>query len=139
MSRTQGFSTISMAMLLLLPGSLMLNGLQQYLSMQRVAVNSESRAIKAFAQASVALEWASRQPWQPEEQWQCRVVDMQPGRGCVLRLTQQRVVVVGQSAEDTGGLTLWRGAISDGDKLSVTSQGWSDFCPLREPGRCLLP
>lgn len=139
MNRATGFSTIGMAMMLLLPGTLMLGSLQRQLSAHGFAVASESHAIRAFAQAEAALAWATYQRWQPDDQWQCRAAENGPGRTCIRRTDKHRVMLAGQSGTEGNAITLWQAAILENGSVSATSHGWSDFCPFREVGKCTLP
>lgn len=57
MNRQRGVSSLAMVLMLLLLGSLMLQGLNQAQRQQLAMVNDEARALRKMASVHSALQW----------------------------------------------------------------------------------
>ena len=62
MNAERGVSSLAMVLMLLVLGSLMLQGLNQAQRQRLAMVNDESLAIQRTAQAHSALQWGIHQP-----------------------------------------------------------------------------
>lgn len=133
MNRQRGMSSLALALLLLVLGTLILTGLNQQLTTFSALVGGESRSLQQQATVQSALEWGRVQSWSSEPQVQCK--NKSAWRVCLRQLSEARLLLI---AGDSG-LLLWRaGEIVDG-KIRFSPHGWSDFCPLKEGALCQLP
>lgn len=126
---------MALVLLLLLLGSLMLNGLNQRQHTHTQRITSESRAIRNLADAHSALEWGRMQTWQMQPPMQCRKHNRQPWRACLRIFADQTLVLIAAS----GSETLWRSGAIRESNVTFSPRGWSDFCPFKEPGQCQMP
>lgn len=135
MNRQQGMSSLAMVLLILLLGSLLLNGLNQ----QRVAhirrVTTESVSLRQYAGVQSAMEWGRVQQWHSEPALQCLSHPGEPWQVCLRILADNRVLLAAASGEQR----LWRGGHIERNEVVFSPHGWSDFCPLKETALCELP
>lgn len=135
MNRQRGMSSLALVLLILLLGSLMLNGLNQQRVIHIRRVSTESQSLRHYAAVQSAMEWGRTQKWHTEPVLQCQQHPGEPWRLCLRVLVENRVLLIAGSGEQR----LWRrGRIELGEVL-FSPRGWSDFCPLKETGLCELP
>lgn len=146
--RQQGYSTISMLMLLMLFGMLMLKGLNGQLTTQVKIYGDERRYLNAYNQALSSIAWALSQRWALQKhQWQCQINASDGLSACVQQMDDGRVLIRGSgklssSESDLALFQLSRrgdGLSEEGDsrvKLNSTAYGSIDFCPLKQPAEC---
>ncbi len=134
MNRQRGMSSLALVLLLLLLGSLMLQGQnqQQRALYRRVAV--ETQALREQASAHSALQWAKAQRWQANQPLQCAEQTAQQWRSCLRIFPDRSLLLIAASRS----MSLWQsGEISEG-KVRFSPRGWSDFCPLTEVSLCQI-
>ena len=131
----RGISSLALVLLLLVLGSLMLNGLNQRQRTHTQRITSESRAMRNLADAHSALEWGRVQAWQIQPAVQCREHHRQPWRVCLRIFADRTLVLIAAS----GSETLWRSGATGESGVTFSSHGWSDFCPLKEIRQCQMP
>lgn len=135
MNRQRGMSSLALVLLLLLLGSLMLNGLNQQLTSHIWRVNHERKMLRRLAESHSAMEWARIQLWTPQPALQCLGQVERQWRAC-LRIFADETALLIVAYEEA---QLWRlGQVSQ-QHVIFSPHGWSDFCPLKEPAQCLLP
>lgn len=135
MNREQGVSSLAMVLLLLILGSLMLQGMnqQQVSFTNRVAMESQSLQRQAIVQS--AMEWGRVQPWLLQPAVQCRTYSPTEARVCLRVLSDDELLLIAQYED----VALWRlGTVVEG-RLVFSPQGWSDFCPLNKVLLCQMP
>lgn len=135
MNRQRGMSSLALVLLILLLGSLMLNGLNQQRVTHIRRVKTESLSLQHYAAVQSALEWGRMQTWRPEPAVQCQPPPDDAWRVCLRILAENRVLLIAGSGEQR----LWRAGRIEQDKVLFSAHGWSDFCPLKESELCLLP
>lgn len=135
MNRQRGMSSLAMVLLLLLLGSLMLNGLNQQLTSHIWRVSRESKALRQLAEIHSAMEWARTQQWESQPALQCLAPDGQRWRAC-LRIFADNAALLVVASEDA---QLWRLGEVHQQRVTFSPRGWSDFCPRKESEQCLLP
>ena len=134
MNAERGVSSLAMVLMLLVLGSLMLQGLNQAQRQRLAMVNDESLAIQRTAQAHSALQWGIHQPWGTEAGAQCMTYAADT-RVCLRLLTDGRLLLIAQS----DGFSLWQSGRWAAGNLQFSAHGWSDFCPLKEALLCQIP
>lgn len=149
--RQQGFSTISMVMLLMLFGMLMLKGLNGQLTTQVKIYGDERRYLRAHNQAVSSVAWALSQRWALQKnQWQCQINASDGLSACVQEMSDGRILIrgAGKLSSSEPDLVLFQlserrdsqGDEGDGSsKLSSIAYGSIDFCPLKQPAECNPP
>ncbi|EBG9996723.1 DUF2509 family protein [Salmonella enterica] len=129
MNRERGASSLILALLILILGSLLLQGVNQQ------QASYASMAIQRQALVQSALEWGRGQLWSGVTEMECRRYSPSGARVCLRRLSGDEVVMAAQD----GGMTLWRlGNVIQGS-IVFSPHGWSDFCPLKEVALCRIP
>ncbi len=135
MNRQRGMSSLALVLLLLLLGSLLLNGLNQQLSSHLWRVNRESQGLRASAEIHSAMAWARHQTWSSQPLVQCRQPVGVGWRSCLRIFADGSALLIVANASTA----LWHsGAVSDGN-VRFLPHGWSDFCPLNKEVLCQLP
>ncbi|QMD51411.1 DUF2509 family protein [Citrobacter sp. RHB35-C21] len=135
MNRERGVSSLAMALLLLVLGSLLLQGVSRQESRFASRVVTQSQALQRQAVVQSAMEWGRMQPWRLQLAAQCRRYTTQDVAVCLRLLTNNFVLLIVHYE----GVSLWRqGAIID-DNIEYSAHGWSDFCPLKEQALCQIP
>lgn len=135
MNRQRGVSSLALVLLLLLLGSLMLNGLNQQLTSHIWRVNRERQGIRSISDVSSAMELARHRRWPSEPAMQCLQPTAEGVRSCLHIFADGSALLIAASAEST----LWRLGRVEGDQVRFSPHGWSDFCPLTESALCQLP
>lgn len=134
MNRERGVSSLAMVLMLLVLGSLMLQGLNQAQRQQLTMVTDESRALQNTARVHTALLWATQQPWLAETGVQCRPYDVQ-SRVCLRLFADGSLLLIAQY----GAFSLWQSGRWTASGIRFSPHGWSDFCPLKEVTLCQNP
>ncbi|AVV22592.1 hypothetical protein CXL13_05030 [Salmonella enterica subsp. enterica serovar Tennessee] len=123
------------ALLILILGSLLLQGVNQQQASYAARVTTQSLAIQRQALVQSALEWGRGQLWSGVTEMECRRYSPSGARVCLRRLSEDEVVMAAQD----DGMTLWRlGNVIQGS-IVFSPHGWSDFCPLKEVALCRIP
>jgi len=131
MNRERGISSLAMVLMLLLLGSLMLQGLNQAQRQQLAKVNDETHALWKTAIVHSALQWGKVQQWPAVAGTQCRSFD-ETSRVCLQRFADGTLLLTAQS----DALRLWQSGTWDAGSIHFSAHGWSDFCPLKEESQC---
>ena len=135
MNRERGVSSLAMVLLLLVLGSLLLQGVSRQEASFAARVVTQSQALQRQAVVQSAMEWGRTQPWRLQPAVQCRRVPTQDAAVCLRLLTNNFVLLIAHYE----GISLWRqGAVIDGN-IEFSARGWSDFCPLKEQTLCQIP
>ncbi|EAA7242782.1 DUF2509 family protein [Salmonella enterica] len=135
MNRERGASSLILALLILMLGSLLLQGVNQQQASYASRVATQSLAIQRQALVQSALEWGRGQLWSGVAEMECWRYSSSGARVCLWRLSGDEVVM----AAHYDGMTLWRlGNVIQGT-IVFSSHGWSDFCPLKEVALCRIP
>lgn len=135
MNRERGVSSLAMVLLLLVLGSLLLQGVSRQEASFASRVATESRSLQRQAVVQSATEWGRMQAWDSQSIVQCRRYTLQDAAVCLRRLTDTSVLLIAHYE----GVTLWRqGAVIDGN-IEFSAHGWSDFCPLKALTLCQTP
>ncbi|EAO3142819.1 DUF2509 family protein [Salmonella enterica] len=135
MNRERGASSLILALLILLLGSLLLQGVNQQQASYASRVATQSLAIQRQALVQSALEWGRGQLWSGVDEMECRRYSSSGAKVCLRRLSGDEVVMAAQD----DGMTLWRlGNVIQGS-IVFSPHGWSDFCPLKEVALCRIP
>lgn len=134
MNRQRGASSLALVLLLLVLGSLMLQGLNQMQRRQVAMVNDEVIALRDTARAHSALQWGKMQLWSAVQVTQC--LSYQQGSRVCLRLLNDDAIIL---MADSAGIRVWLAGVRLAGTLSFSPQGWSDFCPLSEKALCQMP
>ena len=135
MNRQRGVSSLALVLLLLLLGSLMLNGLNQLLTSHIWRVNREGQGIRSSAAVSSAMEAARHRQWPSEPALQCLPPAAEHVRSCLRIFADGSALLIAASAE----AALWRLGRVEGETVRFSPHGWSDFCPIKESALCQLP
>jgi len=142
-NRELGVSSLAMVLMLLVLGSLMLQGLNQAQRQQTQKVSNESRLIQRTAKVHSALQWGkvhSALQWGKVQRWaaeagaQCLVYESD-SRVCLRRFSDGTLLLIAKN----GALSLWQSGSWAGGNLHFSPHGWSDFCPLKEASLCQIP
>lgn len=131
MNRQRGISSLAMVLMLLVLGSLMLQGLNQAQYQQRAMVNDETRVLRNLASVHSALQWGKFQPWTLAAGQQCLAYD-EASRACLRLFADGTLLLIAQNQT----LRLWQSGKWTAAGLHFSPHGWSDFCPLTEAALC---
>ncbi|MHB9329878.1 DUF2509 family protein [Phytobacter ursingii] len=135
MNRQRGISSLALVLLILILGSLMLNGLSQQLNTHIRRVSTESEHLRQYAQVQSAMMWAQRLTWLREPALQCLRHPSERWQACLRVLSDQTVLLTVGS----GKQRLWRGGRIARNNVVFSAHGWSDFCPHKETELCQIP
>ena len=135
MNSERGVSSLAMVLLLLVLGSLLLQGVSRQEASFASRVTSESRSLQRQGVVQSASEWGRMQSWGLQPTIQCRRYTGQDAAVCLRRLTETSVLLIAHYEE----VSLWRqGEVIDGN-IKFSPHGWSDFCPLKAVALCQIP
>lgn len=134
MNRERGASSLALVLLLLVLGSLMLQGLNQTQRRQVAMVNDETLALRNTARAHSALQWGKTVSWQMEMSVQCRA-NSDGARACLRQFNDDAILLMAES----NGVQLWQSGRRQDNSMVFSPHGWSDFCPLQERTLCQMP
>ncbi|XNM45387.1 DUF2509 family protein [Escherichia coli] len=136
MNREKGVSSLALVLMLLVLGSLLLQGMSQQDRSFASRVSMESQSLRRQAIVQSALAWGKMHSWQTQPAVQCWQDALEPMPQVCLRLLADNEALLIAGYE---GVSLWRtGEVIDG-KIVFSPRGWSDFCPLKEGALCQLP
>ncbi|HCW0177583.1 DUF2509 family protein [Citrobacter freundii] len=135
MNRERGVSSLGMVLLLLVLGSLLLQGVNRQEASFASRVATQSQALQRQAVLQSAMEWGRMQPWSIQQAVQCRRYITQDAVVCLRLLSINFVLLI---AHHEGG-SLWRQGIVTEGNLEFLAHGWSDFCPLKDQALCQIP
>ncbi|EFJ7115932.1 DUF2509 family protein [Escherichia coli] len=131
MNREKGVSSLALVLMLLVLGSLLLQGMSQQDRSFASRVSMESQSLRRQAIVQSALAWGKMHSWQTQPAVQCGT----DARVCLRLLADNEALLVAGYE----GVSLWRtGEVIDGN-IVFSPRGWSDFCPLKERALCQLP
>ncbi|EJE3858151.1 DUF2509 family protein [Escherichia coli] len=135
MNREKGVSSLALVLMLLVLGSLLLQGMSQQDRHFASRVTMESQSLRRQAIVQSALEWGKMHTWQVQEAIQCSQYAVTGARVCQRLLANNKALIIASYE----GVSLWRmGEAIDGN-IVFSPHGWSDFCPLKEEALCQLP
>ncbi|TGB77161.1 MULTISPECIES: DUF2509 family protein [unclassified Escherichia] len=135
MNRERGVSSLALVLMLLVLGSLLLQGMSQQDRSFASRVTMESQSLRRQAIVQSALEWGKMHAWQVQQAVQCSQYAATGAQACLRRLADNKALLIA-GYED---VSLWRmGEVIDGN-IVFSPHGWSDFCPLKEEALCQLP
>lgn len=134
MNRERGASSLALVLLLLVLGSLMLQGLNRAQRRQVAMVNDETLALRDTARAHTALQWGKTISWAAGLAVQCKT-NGDDSRVCLLQLANDAVLLMA----DSRGIRFWQAGTRRRDSIVFSRHGWSDFCPLPEKALCQMP
>lgn len=135
MNRERGASSLMLALLILILGSLLLQGVNQQQASYASRVAMQSLALQRQARVQSALEWGRGQRWSGLVEMECRHSSSSAMRVCLRVLPGDKVMMIAQD----DGMSLWRvGDVIQGE-IVFSPHGWSDFCPLKEVALCRVP
>lgn len=135
MNRERGVSSLTLVLLLLVLGSLLLQGVNQQQSSFASRVAIESQALQRQAVVQSAMEWGRMQPWSVSSEQSCRYYGEDNVPVCLRRLADGRALLVANYQ----GTSVWREGEQQEENVVFSPHGWSDFCPLREVALCQIP
>lgn len=93
MNRERGASSLILALLILILGSLLLQGVNQQQASYAARVTTQSLAIQRQALVQSALEWGRGQLWSGVTEMECRRYSSSGARVCLRRLSGDEVVM----------------------------------------------
>lgn len=135
MNAQKGMSSLLLVLLMLTLGSLMMQGM----SVQHQARLSQSAlermAIRDNANAESLLEGGRMFTWKPQPGAQCQNITDFAGRVCLRIFEDETALLIASSGEQLRWQT---GRVMSG-AVRFDGNGWSDFCPQKEPSQCLIP
>lgn len=134
MNRQRGVSSLALVLLLLVLGSLMLQGLNHMQRRQLAMVNDETRALRDTGRAHSALQWGRGHAWSAGPVVQCQAY-REESRVCLRVLSREAILLMADSA----GIQVWQSGAYLAGKRVFSPHGWSDFCPLSEKALCQMP
>ena len=126
MNREKGVSSLALVLMLLVLGSLLLQGMSQQdrSFASRVSMESQSLRRQAIVQSA-----------QTQTAVQCSQYAGTDAQVCLRLLADNEALLIAGYE----GVSLWRtGEVIDGN-IVFSPRGWSDFCPLKERALCQLP
>lgn len=134
MNREKGVSSLALVLMLLVLGSLLLQGMSQQDRSFASRVSMESQSLRRQAIVQSALAWG-KCTWQTQPAVQCSQYAETDAQVCLRLLADNEALLIAGYE----GVSLWRtGEVIDGN-IVFSPRGWSDFCPLKERALCQLP
>lgn len=135
MNRERGVSSLALVLMLLVLGSLLLQGVNQQQSSFASRVAIESQALQRQAVVQSAMEWGRMQQWSVNSDKPCRYYGEDNVAVCLRRLADSRALLIANYQ----GTSAWREGEQKEEIVIFSPHGWSDFCPLREAALCQIP
>ena len=126
MNRERGVSSLAMVLLLLVLGSLLLQGVSRQEASFAARVVTQSQALQRQAVVQSAMEWGVYNPRRLQPVVQCRRDPTQNAAVCLRLLTNNFVLLIAHYEGYFYGVR----AVIDGN-IEFSAHGWSDFCPLK--------
>lgn len=128
MNREKGVSSLALVLMLLVLGSLLLQGMSQQDRSFASRVSMESQSLRRQAIVQSALAWGKMHCWQTQPAVQCSQYAETDAQVCLRLLADNEALLIAGYE----GVSLWRtGEVIDGN-IVFSPRGWSDFCPLKE-------
>jgi len=129
-NREKGVSSLALVLMLLVLGSLLLQGMSQQDRSFASRVSMESQSLRRQAIVQSALAWGKMHSWQTQPAVQCSQYAGTDARVCLRLLADNEALLIAGYE----GVSLWRtGEVINGN-IVFSPCGWSDFCPLKEGG-----
>lgn len=135
MNRERGVSSLALVLMLLVLGSILLQGVNQQQSSFASRVAIESQALQRQAVVQSAMEWGRMQQWSVNSDKPCRYYGEDNVAVCLRRLADSRALLIANYQ----GTSVWREGEQKEERVIFSPHGWSDFCPLREAALCQIP
>ena len=134
-SKADPQTVVALVLMLLILGSLLLQGMSQQDRSFASRVSMESQSLRRQAIVQSALEWGKMHSWQTQPAVQCLLYAATGARVCLRLLADNEALLIAGYE----GVSLWRtGEVIDGN-IVFSPRDWSDFCPLKERALCQLP
>ncbi len=134
MNRERGASSLILALLILILGSLLLQGVNQQQASYAARVTTQSMAIQRRAR-TVGAGMGARAAMVRRNRNGMSALFLFRSEGLFAEIIGDEVVMAAQD----DGMTLWRlGNVIQGS-IVFSPHGWSDFCPLKEVALCRIP
>jgi Protein of unknown function (DUF2509) len=128
-------SSLLLVLLMLVLGSLTLQGISVQHQAQLSQVALEKAAIGDSANAESLLEWGRMLTWARQPAGQCQSSPAFEGRVCLRLFIDGSGLLIANSGEQTR----WQTGSLSGVTLQFDHNGWSDFCPRKEAAQCQMP
>lgn len=135
MTRQKGMSSLMLVLLMLVLGSLTLQGVSVQHQAQVSQTLLEKVAIADSANAESLLEWGRVYAWSPQPAEQCQANSIFTGRVCLRLFVDGTALLIARSGEQIR----WQTGKVDGNNVLFDNNGWSDFCPRKEALQCQIP
>ena len=130
MNREKGVSSLALVLMLLILGSLLLQGMSQQDRSFASRVSMESQSLRRQAIVQSALEWGKMHSWQTQPAVQCLLYAATGARVCLRLLADNEALLIAGYE----GVSLWRtGEVIDGN-IVFSPRGWSDFFSAEREG-----
>ncbi|EJV7176439.1 DUF2509 family protein, partial [Escherichia coli] len=112
MNRERGVSSLALVLMLLVLGSLLLQGMSQQDRSFASRVTMESQSLRRQAIVQSALEWGKMHSWQTQPAVQCSQYTATGARVCLRLLADNETLLIAGYE----GVSLWRtGEVIDGN------------------------
>lgn len=128
-------SSLLLVLLVLVLGSLTLQGTSIRHQAQVSQAGLEKAAVTDSAHVESLLEWGRMLSWTVQPTDHCQTHPAFKGRVCLRLFVDGSGVLIASSGEQTRWQT---GTLID-STVQFDRHGWSDFCPLKETVQCQLP
>ncbi|MFP2238660.1 DUF2509 family protein [Pseudescherichia vulneris] len=135
MRRQKGMSSLLLVLLMLVLGSLTLQGTSIRHQAQVSQAALEKAALTDSANVESLLEWGRMLSWAVQPADQCQTHPAFKGRICLRLFVDGSGVLIANSGEQTR----WQMGMLTDSTVQFDRHGWSDFCPLKEAVQCQLP
>ncbi len=135
MNREKGMSSLMLVLLMLVLGSLMLQGISIQHQARLSQGSLEKLALRDSMDAESLLEWGRVFTWPLLPIVQCQTLSGFSGRVCLRLFTDGTALLIASCREQTR----WQTASVNGNSLLFDRNGWSDFCPRKETSQCQNP
>ncbi len=132
MNREKGVSSLALVLMLLVLGSLLLQGMSQQDRSFASRVSMESQSLRRPGHRSVDAGVGEKcTPWQTQPAVQCLLYAATGARVCLRLLADNEALLIAGYE----GVSLWRtGEVIDGN-IVFSPRGWSDFLSAERGGR----
>lgn len=135
MKQQEGMSSLMLVLLMLVLGSLTLQGVSVQHQAQVSQATLEKVAMIDSAHAESLLEWGRAYSWPLQPVEQCQVNAIFAGRVCLRLFIDGAALLIARSGEQIR----WQTGQVSGNNLLFDRNGWSDFCPRKEVTQCQIP
>ncbi|MCS2156454.1 DUF2509 family protein [Scandinavium sp. H11S7] len=128
-------SSLMLVLLMLVLGSLMLQGISIQHQARLSQGSLEKLALRDSMDAESLLEWGRVFTWPLLPVVQCQTLSGFSGRVCLRLFTDGTALLIASCREQTR----WQTATVNANSLLFDRNGWSDFCPRKETLQCQNP